>query len=204
MADANRWDDRVAKSIGMYLNLLPLRFHLDNQQSFEEVLKDTRKKAYRAMSNSRLPFDVLLDNVSCERSTAISPLFQAFINYRQGVSEKRRFDNAEVEVRSIELPGSGYDVSLDIIENPGGETRVTLLVQRSLYSESDASRLLDMYFALLNDLSRSCEKTLQHVSLFSSQDASNAIQLGRGKSPVYVRNIGSEYSICSQRSLQVP
>lgn len=196
MADANRWDDRVAKSIGMYLNLLPLRFHLDNQQSFEEVLKDTRKKAYLAMSNSRLPFDVLLDNVSCERSTAISPLFQAFINYRQGVSEKRRFDNAEVEVRSIELPGSGYDVSLDIIENPGGETRVTLLVQRSLYSESDASRLLDIYFALLNDLSRSCEKVLQQVSLFSSQDVSNAIQLGKGKSPVYVHNIGSEYSLC--------
>ncbi|KAK4982772.1 hypothetical protein LTR66_009106 [Elasticomyces elasticus] len=180
MADANRWDDRVAKSIGMYLNLMPLRFHLDSQQSFEEVLKNTRKKAYLAMSNSRLPFDVLLDNMSCERSTAISPLFQAFINYRQGVSEKRRFDNAEVEVRSIELPGSGYDVSLDIIENPGGETRVTLLVQRSLYSESDASRLLDMYFALLNDLSRSCEKVLQQVSLFSSQDVSNAIQLGKG------------------------
>ena len=204
MADANRWDDRVAKSIGMYLNLLPLRFHLDNQQSFEEVLKDTRKKAYLAMSNSRLPFDVLLDNVSCERSTAISPLFQAFINYRQGVSEKRRFDNAEVEVRSIELPGSGYDVSLDIVENPGGETRVTLLVQRSLYSESDASRLLDMYFALLNDLSRSCEKVLQQVLLFSSQEASNAIQLGKGKSPVYVHNIGPESSLCSPLSLQVP
>ncbi|KAI4671892.1 putative Hybrid PKS-NRPS biosynthetic cluster [Alternaria triticimaculans] len=180
MADANRWDDRVAKSIGMYLNLLPLRFHLENQHSFEEVLKDTRKKAYRAMSHSRLPFDVLLDNVSCERSTAISPLFQAFINYRQGVSEKRRFDSAEAEVKSIDLPGSGYDMSLDIIENPGGETRVTLLVQRGLYSESDASQLLDMYFALLKDLSRSCGMALQDVSLFSSQDVSTAIELGKG------------------------
>lgn len=195
MADANRRDDRMAKSIGMYLNLLPLRFHLDNGQSFDEVLKGTRRKAYLAMSNSRLPFDVLLDSVNCERSTAISPLFQAFINYRQGVSEKRRFDNAEVEATSIELPGSGYDVSLDIIENPGGETRVTVLVQRSLYSESDASRLSDMYFALLNDLSRSCDKVLQQVSLFSSQDINNAIQLGKGKSPV-VHGIGPEYEIC--------
>lgn len=185
MADANRWDDRVAKSIGMYLNLLPLRFHLDNQKSFEEILKDTRKKAYLAMSNSRLPFDVLLDNVSCERSAAISPLFQAFINYRQGVSDKRRFDNAEVEVKSIDLPGSGYDLSLDIIENPGGETRITLLVQRSLYSESDASRLLGMYFALLNDLSQFSDKLLQQVSLFTNQDVSNAINLGKGKSPIY-------------------
>lgn len=182
MADANRWDDRVARSIGMYLNLLPLRFRLDSQQSFEKVLEDTRKKAYLAMSNSRLPFDMLLDNVSCERSTAISPLFQAFINYRQGVSEKRRFDNADLEVKEMELPKSGYDISLDIIENPGGETRVTFMVQRSLYSDSDASRLLDMYFALLGDLSRSCKQQLQQVSLFSSQDVSNAIQLGKGPS----------------------
>jgi hybrid polyketide synthase/nonribosomal peptide synthetase ACE1 len=182
MADANRWDDQVAKSIGMYLNLLPLRFHLDNQQTFEEVLKATRKKAYSAMSNSRLPFDVMLENVHCERSTAISPLFQAFINYRQGVSEKRRFDDADVEVKSIELPKAGYDISLDIIENPGGETRVTLLVQRSLYTESDAAQLLDMYFALLDDMSQSRAKPLRQVTLFSSQHTNDAIQLGRGKS----------------------
>lgn len=181
MADANRWDDQVAKSIGMYLNLLPLRFHLENKQSFDEVLKNTRKKAYLAMSNSRLPFDILLDNVSNERSTKITPLFQAFINYRQGVSEKRRFDTIDAEVKSIDLPGSGYDVSLDIIENPGGETRVTVLVQRSLYSEGDASRLLDMYFSLLSDLSKTCEKELQQVSLFSSQDINEAVKLGKGK-----------------------
>ncbi|TPX14116.1 uncharacterized protein E0L32_000510 [Thyridium curvatum] len=180
MADASRWDDRVSRSIGMYLNLLPLRFRLENQQSFDDVLKHTRKKAYLAMSNSRLPFDTLLENVSCERSTAISPLFQAFINYRQGVSEKRRFDNAELEVKEMDLPKSGYDISLDIIENPGGETRVTFIVQQSLYSNSDASRLMDMYFTLLNDLSRSCQQPLQQVSLFSSQDVSNAIQLGKG------------------------
>lgn len=181
MADANRLNDQVAKSIGMYLNLLPLRFRLDDQQSFEEVLKVTRKKAYLAMSNSRLPFDILLENVNCERSTAISPLFQTFINYRQGVNEKRQFEHADLEVKAMELPRSAYDMSLDIIENPGGETRVTFMVQRSLYSADDASQLMDMYFVLLDDLSRSSAQVLQQVSLFSSQDVSNAIQLGKGK-----------------------
>ena len=181
MADANRWNDQVAKSIGMYLNLLPLRFHLDAKQLFEGVLKDTRRKAYLAMSNSRLPFDILLDNVNCERSTAFSPLFQAFINYRQGVSESRRFDNATGTTREISLPRAGYDISLDIIENPGYETRIIFMLQKNLYSDSDTTRLLDMYFKLLSDFSRSCNQTLQEVSLFSRQDVSNAIRLGQGK-----------------------
>jgi hybrid polyketide synthase/nonribosomal peptide synthetase ACE1 len=165
----------------MYLNLLPLRFHLDAKQLFEGVLKDTRRKAYLAMSNSRLPFDILLDNVNCERSTAFSPLFQAFINYRQGVSESRRFDNATGTTREISLPRAGYDISLDIIENPGYETRIIFMLQKNLYSDSDTTRLLDMYFKLLSDFSRSCNQTLQEVSLFSRQDVSNAIRLGQGK-----------------------
>ncbi|KAI3396960.1 hypothetical protein diail_11360 [Diaporthe ilicicola] len=180
MADANRSDDQVAKSIGMYLNLLPLRFHLDGQQSFEKLLKDTRTKAYLAMANSRLPFDILLDNVDCERSTAISPLFQAFINYRQGISEKHLFNNAAAEIRGMSLPRSGYDISLDIIENPGSDTRVTFMLQQKLYPKSDATRLLDMYFKLLEDFSRSYSQTLQQCSLFAEQDVSNAIQLGKG------------------------
>jgi hybrid polyketide synthase/nonribosomal peptide synthetase ACE1 len=80
MADANRWNDQVAKSIGMYLNLLPLRFQLEGKQSFEGVLKNTRRKAYAAMAHSRLPFDILMENIECERSTAYTPLFQAFFN----------------------------------------------------------------------------------------------------------------------------
>lgn len=181
MADANRWNDQVAKSIGMYLNLLPLRFHLDAKQSFEGVLKDTRRKAYLALSNSRLPFDDLLDNVESERSTAFSPLFQAFINYRQGVSEKRKFDSATGTIKEMSLPRTGYDIALDIIENPGSETRITFMLQKSLYSESDTPRVLDMYFQLLSDFSSSRNHTLQEVSLFSKQDISNAIQSGQGK-----------------------
>nr|A0A7L9EYL1.1 RecName: Full=Hybrid PKS-NRPS synthetase xenE; AltName: Full=Xenoacremones biosynthesis cluster protein E [Xenoacremonium sp. BF-2018a]QOJ72663.1 XenE [Xenoacremonium sp. BF-2018a] len=180
MADANRWNEKVSQSIGMYLNLLPLRFHLDGRQSFEAMLKDTRRKAYLAMSNSRLPFDVLLDNVICERSSAFSPLFQAFINYRQGVNEKRVLGNATGATKELSLPRAGYDISLDIIENPGNDTRVTVMLQKALYSDNESSRVLDLYFKLLNDLSSSSKKMLEEVSLFTEQEISNSIQLGQG------------------------
>ncbi|KXH56087.1 polyketide synthase/peptide synthetase [Colletotrichum salicis] len=180
MADANRWDHQVSQSIGMYLNLLPLRFSLDAEQSFEAVLKNTRKKAYLAMSSSRLPFDVLLDNLKCERSTAFSPLFQAFINYRQGVRENRMLGTATCATKEISLPRAGYDMSLDIIENPGGDTRLVFMLQRALYSEKETSQMLEMYYNLLSELSSLLAKVLQEVSLFTSEDIDNAVQLGQG------------------------
>ncbi|KAH6869498.1 polyketide synthetase [Thelonectria olida] len=180
MADANRWNDQVSQSVGMYLNLLPLRFRLDGKQSFEAVLKDTRRKAYLAMSNSRLPFDILLDNVNCERSTAFSPLFQAFINYRQGVKENRALGSAAGTTKKISLPGAGYDISLDIIENPGDDTRLIFMLQKALYSESETSQVLDLYYKLLGDLSSFSARMLEEVSLFTDQDINNAVQLGQG------------------------
>jgi hybrid polyketide synthase/nonribosomal peptide synthetase ACE1 len=182
MADANRTNDQDAKSIGMYLNLLPLRFQLESNQTFDSVLKDTRKKAYLALANSKLPFDVLLDNVQSERSTTFSPLFQAFINYRQGVSEIRRFDSATGSVQQMSMPGASYDISLDIIENPGHDTRIIFMLQKSLYTDGDTDRVLDMYFKLLGDLSGSSKRALKDVSLYSELEISNAIQLGRGNS----------------------
>ncbi|KAN0102691.1 hypothetical protein V8E51_011004 [Hyaloscypha variabilis] len=83
------------------------------------------------MSHSRLPFDVLLNNISIDRSAATTPLFQVLINYRQGVIETRLFDKAVVQTLEMSLPRSGYDISLDIIENPGSDTRVTFMLQES-------------------------------------------------------------------------
>ncbi|KAK5807439.1 hypothetical protein VI817_001697 [Penicillium citrinum] len=202
MADANRWDDRVAQSIGMYLNLLPLRFHLDSTQSFEAVLKETRRKAYLAMSHSRLPFDVLLENVECDRSTSFSPLFQAFINYRQGVSETRKFGGATGTTTEISLPRAGYDISLDIIENPGQDTRVTFMLQKTLYGEEETTKVLDLYFKLLGSVSRMSGQSLKDISLFSKEDIHNAVQLGQGPNspstwpatlPARIENIIAEH-----------
>ncbi|KAK4228637.1 hypothetical protein QBC38DRAFT_508775 [Podospora fimiseda] len=184
MADANCWDNRVAESIGMYLNLLPLRFHLDNTENFETVLKETRRKAYLAMSHSRLSFDVPLENIKCERSRAFSPLFQAFINYRQGVSETRQFDGAKGTTEEISLPRAGYVISLDIIENPGHDTKVIFMLQESIYSEADTTRILDLYLKLLGSVCEFSGQPLNDILLFSQSEIEKAVKLGQG--PVLV------------------
>jgi hybrid polyketide synthase / nonribosomal peptide synthetase ACE1 len=180
MADANRNDDKVAKSMGMYLNLLPLRFRLGASQTFGDVLKATRKKAYSAMAHSRLPFDILLEEIKAPRNTSHSPLFQAFINYRQGVSEKRKFGDSETEGGDYALGRTGYDLSIDILDNPGGETLVTFIVQKQLYSNGDAKKLVEMYFNLLKHFSASPSSSLDQASLFVAEDINHALGLGRG------------------------
>ncbi|KAL9121258.1 MAG: hypothetical protein Q9187_002183 [Circinaria calcarea] len=180
MATANRNDDAAAKSMGIYLNLLPLRFRLSSSQRFGDVLKETRRKAYSAMANARLPFDTLLEDVKAPRSTSYSPLFQAFINYRQGVKEERSFGDFEGVGGEYAFGRTAYDISLDILDNPGSNTLVMFMVQKQLYSASDAKQLAKIYFNLLKHFSESPKSRLDEPSLFAAEDISNAIQLGQG------------------------
>ncbi|KAI1376083.1 putative polyketide synthase [Hypoxylon crocopeplum] len=153
-ADANRFEGNLAGSMGMYLNLLPLRFHIKDTQAFGDVLKETRRKAYGAMANSHLPFDVLLDKLQVSRSTLHSPLFQAFINYRAGVAEKRRFGAVHGTGENYSFGRTAYDITFDIFDNPGQDTRVAVILQKQLYSEEDAKIVLDSYFELLDYFSK--------------------------------------------------
>lgn len=180
MADANRGDDATAKSMGAYLNILPLRFQLNSKQTFKDVLKNTRRKAYSAMANSRLPFDILLENLKTPRSTSHSPLFQAFVNYRQGVNEKRSFGGFNGEGAEYAFGRTAYDISLDILDNPSGATLVMFLVQKQLYSNKDAQSLGKIYLSLLNQFSQAPTSPLDEAFLFTAEDIGHAIKLGQG------------------------
>lgn len=84
IADANKNDFDTMEAIGLYLNLLPLRFRSKEKETFKEAVIDTKAKVFAAISHSRLPFDVLLDKLGVPRSASHSPMFQAFIDYRRG------------------------------------------------------------------------------------------------------------------------
>ncbi|KAL2173703.1 polyketide synthetase [Thermothelomyces heterothallicus CBS 202.75] len=180
MADANRFEGDLASSVGMYLNLLPLRFRPSGDRIFRDTLKDVRRTAYAAMAHSHVPFDLVLNNLKIQRSTLHSPLFQSFINYRAGVAEKRSLGAVEGEGEQYHFGRSAYDISLDIMENPNSDPRLMFLVQEQLYSEHEAGILADTYMHLLDLFARRPDSTLASAPAFAPETAEEAIRLGRG------------------------
>ncbi|KAL9130700.1 MAG: hypothetical protein Q9217_001179 [Psora testacea] len=179
--DANRTDGNVRESIGFYLNLLPLRFRSKPTQTFGDAVKEARTKVSAALANSRLPFDVLLEELQIPRSATHSPLFQAFINYRHELQEKRTFGSCELEGEKYDVGKTAYDINLDIFDRPGGDTLIVLMAQTALYAHSDAEILMKSYMELLGAFSKNPSMPLGRPSLFSKADVERAIELGQGQ-----------------------
>ncbi|KAK0664508.1 hypothetical protein QBC41DRAFT_380647 [Cercophora samala] len=179
LADANRHDSDVMSTVGLFLNMLPLRFKHVPDMSFGDVLKGTRTKVYEGLGHAGVPFDELLQELKVPRSSGNSPLFQVFFDYHQGAQEKLQFADTTWENADRNPGERAYDITLDVIEGSAGSL-VSLIGQEYLYGISETQKLLDCYLTLLEQFVNNPLLTCNAAKLFSNQQIQAALDLGRG------------------------
>ncbi|KAI1344561.1 hypothetical protein F5Y15DRAFT_411391 [Xylariaceae sp. FL0016] len=183
IADANRADESLDRTIGFMLNLLPLRFKSENKDrntSFRDIALDARTKAYDALAHSSIPFDALLEKLDIPRSANHSPLFQVWMDYRPFTMDaKPKMFGGEV-TGSQSVGRNGYDLTLDVNEVAGSEIRVSFRTQKYLYSAESTQLLFDSYLRLVKAFANSFDTNVDAVSLWDQKDIEAAKTLGRG------------------------
>ncbi|RHZ43317.1 uncharacterized protein CDV56_101073, partial [Aspergillus thermomutatus] len=153
LADANCLDPKFMGTIGFLLNLLPIHFRRSPDGTrFREVVQATRDKVYGILEHSQLPFDVLLNELNIPRSADHTPLFQVFVDYRQIVQDRVMFGECKVGEERWCNARTGYDLRLEVTENPNGETLLRLGLQDSLYYAESAKMFLDSFLTLLDEV----------------------------------------------------
>ncbi|KAL9095162.1 MAG: hypothetical protein Q9165_002418 [Trypethelium subeluteriae] len=184
MSDANRNDSGIMQTIGLFLNLLPLSFKRTPLQTFDDALKEVRTKVYSALANSTVPFHELLTVLNLPRSSGHSPLFQAFLDYRQGAQEQMKFADMNLRASDADLGESAYDIVLDITESTAG----SVIVLRGLdymYDLQGLNAVLRCYITLLENFSEDPAMPIEEGRLFGNDEVSKARALGQGPNIEY-------------------
>jgi amino acid adenylation domain-containing protein/thioester reductase-like protein len=188
MVDANRSNSDFNESIGYFINTLPLRFSINENDSFDKILGNTRKKVYAAMENSQVPIDVLLEKLKVPRSPTHSPLFQVLVNYRLGALEQKVLGDCAMTDAKSSVSMTPYDLTLLILETSDGGCLLQFDTQNYLYSAEDSSHLLQIYSRILDNFSRdSCLSAKQ--CNFYNEAAANPKRLDVGRGPSQALNI---------------
>ncbi|KAL6695103.1 hypothetical protein J3F84DRAFT_395341 [Trichoderma pleuroticola] len=180
IADANRIDHAFLRTIGNFFNLLPLRFSRQVGQSFQDAAKDTSRQSLLALSNSRLPFELLLEALNIPRSTSNTPLFQVFMNYRMAAFQHLSLGDCRMRHRAICDANIGYDLLITVTEPTRTSSVVSLTVRDDLYTQASAQLLLDAYRNLLNQFIQDPSQPLESCTLYSEMDVRSGINLGQG------------------------
>lgn len=188
VGDAGRKDPDVQDSLGLFLNLLPLRFRKTApEMTFANgLLPETKRISDSAFANSRVPIDVLLQGIAKQsKGSSAGGLFQASFTYRPpGIQNATSFLGCEAEDEMISAGGNSYDVSVDVIDgspSSATEATITMAVSSGLYTAEDTDVLRKSYLALLEGFASDPEVKIHQPGLYLKEDVREAIELGRGE-----------------------
>ncbi|GHB55123.1 hypothetical protein GCM10010347_26290 [Streptomyces cirratus] len=119
---ANRRHAELEGVIGMFVNSVVLRTHVDGDLTFRELLGQVRDQTLHDLEHQHVPFDQLVKRLKPEHSAAHSPLFQIMFAYQN--NEAARLDLEGLEVTLVHSPEQDVqtDLVLDVLEAEGGLT----------------------------------------------------------------------------------
>lgn len=167
--DANRPDDGSLSDVtGYFVNVLPLRFRLDDkrQASFAEMVRRTWAHELEARSHGQVPFDVILDRLNVAHDASTSPLCQVGFNYRIGAMADVGLGDCRLAMDTYsDVQNNRYDLSFGLFETAAGSYSVTITCKSYLYDRDAAEMLVSAYVGLLDVLASDASRTLSEYAL---------------------------------------
>ncbi|KAL5041361.1 hypothetical protein BDW71DRAFT_168742 [Aspergillus fruticulosus] len=185
VADANRSDSKFVNTIGFFLEILPMLFNINREQSFIELLKETRSKAYAALSRTGVPTEEIPRACRVASPATETPLFQVCFNYRMGAGRTSPLHGVEMNLIDYVDAQNPFDLVATVDELDDGTAMITFHLQDYLYDQEGAQLLASVYAHMLETLAENADQRVgsvpvSHAALEHEALEHEAIRLGTG------------------------
>ena len=116
---SGREDPRWANTVGLFINVLPLRCDLSGNPRFSDYLVRSRDTVWEALEHQAFPLSLLLTRIRQRRSLERIPIFQAFFNFLTDRSGALRPLFMGVQDRSVDFGHSMLHYFMVVAQQEG-------------------------------------------------------------------------------------
>ncbi|MBL7792292.1 MAG: amino acid adenylation domain-containing protein [Saprospiraceae bacterium] len=117
---AGRDHPDLENQIGMYVNTIPLRDHIQGTDTFREILMKVRQTVTEAYDNGHYPFRQLVKDLGLSREMSRSPLFDVMLVVQNTERPELAFQGLKASILPEHSVFSKFDVVFNFI--PDAET----------------------------------------------------------------------------------
>ena len=180
---AGRMQSEVEGIIGLFVNSLVIRTHLNRDLSFEQLLKENRETILEAYEHQHLPFEMLVENLKITRNIGFNPVFQIMFGIQNNEQMDLDMGVKEVSpVKPIDEPVSTYSttthVDLEVnVREVAEQFHISWTFSEAIFSANTALRMSAHYECLLESIlrllvSEQGDLSVQDISLVTETEKS--------------------------------
>lgn len=151
-----RGDPKWERSVGSFINPLPLRVRFNDTMSFGELLAAAHEVVVAALAHQELPFDKILEQVKAPRDPSRNPLFQVLLNPFSVPERISEFEGMTSMPLGSTTIGSKFDLSIYV----GTSGALTAIFSTDLYDASYISTFLRRYVEMAQEVIACPEKSV--------------------------------------------
>jgi nonribosomal peptide synthetase DhbF len=153
---AGRTDDALADLVGMFINNVVMRADLSAHPTFADLLDQVREKALAAYEHQDTPFELLVELLNPERSTAYAPLFQVMLSWHNTAAAELDLPGLKGTVQWIGNGSSKFDMTIDLLEavDPAGNRVVEGRIEfaTAMFDRGTVERLAERFGAVVRQV----------------------------------------------------
>ena len=152
--DGNRPRGDVENVLGFFV-MIPLRFKGNLEAGFDHLLSQVKHTAIDATSHSKVPFDLIVDDVDDEKNRRHFPLSQVVANYQMnGKLPRIGTKDFEIHVVDNEDVRAQCEMALQATKDPDRGLELRLEFANSLYAEDEMGRFFGNFITYLTSVIR--------------------------------------------------
>ncbi len=165
---AGRNEVAVENLIGFFVNTLVLRADITGEETFREVLRQTRSTALEALAHADVPFEKLVEALEPERQVNRNPLFQAMFVFQN--IPKQQLDLAGLVLEEVEFESgiAKFDLTLEVFECEGLRCRFEF--DADLFDRTTIERMAGHFETLLQSALGSPDQSVSRLPLLTGQE----------------------------------
>ena len=141
----------------MFINTLPLRARLADDDTFRQLLQRVAQTVLAGLAHQQVPLQFIVQDVLTERDTSGSPLFQAMFIHERLPVQPRTSAGVTFETDDRPAPATMVDLSLELLESA---SRVTgrMNYRLELWEHSTIERLVGHFVTLLTGIAADADQ----------------------------------------------
>ncbi|MFE9003631.1 amino acid adenylation domain-containing protein [Streptomyces sp. NPDC007875] len=174
-AIAGRNDESLVDGIGFFVNTLVLRNDVSGDPTFRQLVERVREADLAAYAHQEVPFDLLVETLSPDRSLSRHPLFQTMLTFENIPELQLRFPGLDTRLHPANNRTAKFDLDFAIGEtfhadgSPAGMTG-TLVYNTDLYDRAGAQTLADRFVRLLETVAANPAVRVTEIDLLSEAE----------------------------------